>query len=175
MQNNKILELRNAAMMMDLATNTGRYGWGTLYWDQFVFQFIPGQLIGRERKASLMLNKSIRGEHLPLFYNYRKSTGTTATGIGEAFTQFDYFGCLIFALVGFLCKFWWLKSLTWNNTFEQVVYINILQEAVVKSITVGHSWFFNGLIIIFIFSLPLIFICRYKNSAVRPKLYKGLV
>ncbi len=174
LQDNKILELRNAAVMMDLTTKTGRYGLGTLYWDQFVFQFIPGQLIGREKKDSLMLKKSIRGHHLPLFYNYRKSGGTTATGIGEAFTQFDYFGCLVFAIAGLICKFWWLRSLTWNNTFEQVVYINILQDAVVKSVTIGHSWFFNGLIIIFVFSLPLILICHYQNSATRPKFYKGL-
>src|SRR5262249_31361359 len=43
-----ILELRNAAMIIDATKSTGNYGMGTAYWDQLVFRFVPAQLLGKE-------------------------------------------------------------------------------------------------------------------------------
>ena len=156
----KILELRNAALMIDLTAKTGRLGWGTLYWDQLVFRFVPGQLIGRELKKKFQIKKSIEGNHLLNAYGYRKPLGTTPTGIGESFTQFDYFGALLYAFSGILCKLLYLRALTWKTPFSRVLYISVLQNSVLDTVVVGHSWFFCAFFTLIVFSVPLVFLCH---------------
>lgn len=160
----KTLELRNGALLTDLTAKTGRLGWGSLYWDNLVFRFVPGQLIGRDFKKKFQIKNSIEGEHLFSAYGYHKPLGTTPTGIAEAFTQFDYFGAILFALSGFLCKFLYLRSLVWKTALSRVLYINILQNSVLDTVVIGHSWFICAAFTLIIFALPLIILCRQGSS-----------
>lgn len=156
------MELRNAALLMNFTAERGNYGWGTGYWDQLVFSFIPGQIFGKKFKNSLGIYKTTRDIHLKWAYGYRTPTGSTITGMAEAFTQFDYFGCLLFALSAILCKWLWLRSLVWNNVFEQCLYINIIQGAVIGVVVTGHSILLVQIIAMTAFSLPIFIFCRRK-------------
>jgi hypothetical protein len=161
------MELRNAALLMNFTADRGYYGWGTGYWDQLVFSFIPGQILGKKFKDSLGIHKTTKDVHLKWAYGYRTATGSTITGMAEAFTQFDYFGCLLFALSAILCKWLWLRSLVWNNVFEQCLYINIIQGAVIGVIVTGHSILLVQIIAIAAFSLPIFIFCSQKVTYIK--------
>jgi hypothetical protein len=123
------LELRNAAVFMDAAERTGRYGYGTGYWDEIVFRYIPGQIIGSSLKESLQFNLS--QYDLTDLYGYRLQLGLTTTGIGDSFVEFSYFGCLFFGLIAYLYKHIWLLSAYRNCTFSQILYAGLLAPSIV--------------------------------------------
>jgi hypothetical protein len=119
-----ILELRNAAMLIDATAKTGAYEYGAAYWDAMVFRFIPAQLLGNEFKASLMFRSSeSRALDEMARRGYRTSVGSTTTGMGDSFQQFGYFGCLFFALLAVIYRSLWLASLLPNAMFAQLLYI----------------------------------------------------
>ena len=49
----EILELRNAAVLMEAAIRNNQYGYGTGFWDRIIFQYVPGQIVGFEFKNAL--------------------------------------------------------------------------------------------------------------------------
>lgn len=160
------LELRNAALLMNFSADRGYYGWGSRYWDQLVFNFVPAQIVGTKLKNSLGLYKTARNAHLKLAYGYSMPKGTTITGIGESFTQFDYFGCIIFAITAIFCRYLWMRSLIWNDPLEQSIYINIIQAAAVGSVVTGHSFLISQIVGIIIFISPIIIFCRQKETSI---------
>jgi hypothetical protein len=138
---NDILELRNAALLIDAADITNRYGFGTGFWDNIVFQYVPGQLVGFNVKRSLQFGTSI---NLNQLYGYRVPVGTTTTGIGDSFAEFGYFGCLIFAFIGRMFKTLWM-SIYRGSMFSALLYIGLISPAMV-GITHGIGWFIQSFI-----------------------------
>lgn len=135
-----VLELRNAALIMDASTRIGQYGYGTGYWDALVFQFVPGQIIGRELKNSLQFRWGARRGALSYFYRYSIPNGTTPTGMGDAFREFDYFGCLFFALVGMLFRILWISANHFKSVPSMLLYIGLISPAML-TITHGTGYF----------------------------------
>src|SRR4051794_31662900 len=81
-----ILEFRNAATLIDATQRTGNFGYGRAYWDQLVFRFVPAQIFGRGVKDSLMFRSAVQRDRGDLaILGYKQETGTTLTGIGDAF------------------------------------------------------------------------------------------
>ena len=129
LQGGEILELRNAAVLMDAAEKSGQYGFGTGFWDSLIFQYVPGQLVGYEVKNSLQFNWT--QYNLTEMYGYVMSTGTTPTGIGDSFVEFSYFGCLTFALIAYLFRSLWIPVVYLNSTVSQLLYIGLVSPAMV--------------------------------------------
>lgn len=144
----QILELRNAALLIDSAVQTGQYGFGTGYWDGFVSRFVPAQFVGLEFKNDLQLNLS--NFDFKALYGYSQPTGATNTGIGDAFVQFDYFGSLYFAFLGFLFKNLWLSATFGQSVVSQLFYISLITPAM-RSVTHGTLEFPPTLFFYFIF------------------------
>jgi len=146
----KTLELRNAALLMDAAVQTGQYGYGTDYWNSLVFRFVPAQLIGRDLKNALQIKLSKSKQDLKDLYNYTVHTGTTTTGIGDSFVQFDYLGCLFFLILSYLFKSLWISAIYKNSTVSQIFYVTLVAPALL-SVTHGTVRFFPDLLFRFIF------------------------
>ncbi len=146
----KTLELRNAALLMDAAVQTGQYGYGTDYWNSLVFRFVPAQLIGRDLKNVLQLKLSKSKQDLKDLYNYTAHTGTTTTGIGDSFVQFDYLGCLFFLILSYLFKSLWISAIYKNSTVSQIFYVSLVAPALL-SVTHGTVRFFPDLLFRVIF------------------------
>ena len=146
----KTLELRNAALLMDAAVQTGQYGYGTDYWNSLVFRFVPAQLIGRDLKNALQLKLSKSKQDLKDLYNYTAHTGTTTTGIGDSFVQFDYLGCLFFLILSYLFKSLWISAIYKNSTVSQIFYVSLVAPALL-SVTHGTVRFFPDLLFRLIF------------------------
>jgi len=154
-----ILELRNAAILMDAAEYTGQYSFGTGYWDYFVFRFVPGQILGNDFKDSLLFNLIDRTK-LESF-DYSIPGGTTPTGIGDSFLEFSYFGCLFFLFQAFLFKHIWLAAIERKNLANQVFYVGLLANV---SLNITHSTasFFADIFFQFIFLGAALFYARAK-------------
>jgi hypothetical protein len=125
-----LLEFRNAALLMDIADKKSLYGFGTQYWDNIVFQYVPGQIVGFDIKKSFQFN--LFDEYIQLLkslYGYSIPNGYTITGIGDSFMEFGYFGCCIFGLIGYLFKHLWISALYNESIFSRLLYIGLLSPA----------------------------------------------
>lgn len=147
MQGN-ILELRNAALNMDAAARTRQYGFGTGFWDEVVFQYVPGQIVGYEFKSSLQFK--LTEYNLTQLYGYRVPPGATVTAIGDSFVQFDYFGCLIFAMMAYFYKHLWVSAVYQRSTFSTLLYVGLIGSAMI-GVTHGIGRFCQELVFQLIF------------------------
>jgi len=158
----KILELRNAAMMMEAAVQTRQYAYGTDYWNTLVFRFVPAQLIGHNFKDSLQIKLSKSKYDLKTLYNYKIPNGSTPTGIGDAFVQFDYFGCLFFFIIAYLFKSLWISAIYRNSIVSQIFYVSLVAPALL-SVTHGTVRFFPDLLFRLIFIGAVIIYSQNKS------------
>lgn len=161
------LELRNAAIMMDASQHTGQYGFGTGYWDYFVFRFIPGQLLGRDFKSALQFNLVDR--NVLESFDYSVPTGTTPTGIGDSFIEFSFFGCFFYFFQAFLFKHIWAAAIEKKNLVNQVLYVGLLSN-VSLNITHSTSAFFADSFFQFVFLGIALLFSRVKPE--KPGLVK---
>lgn len=151
----KTLELRNAALIMDASEQLNKYGYGTGFWDSIVFQFVPGQIVGFDVKKSLQFNLGTVG-YLQTLYGYSIPNGSTPTGIGDSFMEFGYFGCVIYALIGFLFKNLWISTIYRGSVVSSILYIGLISPAML-GITHGIGRFCQE----FIFQCGALFLVTY--------------
>jgi hypothetical protein len=127
-----LLEIRNAALLMDIAEKRSLYGFGTQFWDSIVFQYVPGQIVGFDVKKSLQFN--LFDEYVQLLkslYGYSIPNGYTITGIGDSFMEFGYFGCFLFGLIAYLFKHLWISAVYYKSTFSQLIYMGLVSPGMV--------------------------------------------
>ena len=126
-----VSEVKNATLLIAATRESGAYEWGGGYWNRLVFRFVPAQFLGESFKNSLMIG----GEQRDLSgfvedeLGYRMPPGSTVTGLGDSFNQFDYFGCLFFAAMAYLFKNLWAAAKQPNGTVAQILYIQTTTSA----------------------------------------------
>ncbi|MEN3940960.1 hypothetical protein WJU23_06685 [Prosthecobacter sp. SYSU 5D2] len=146
-----ILELRNAAAVIESTQRFGNYDFGAGYWNQMVFRFVPAQLVGKQFKDSLLIGYTVED----MFKAERGTahefmTGSTQTGMGDSFKQFGWFGCLFFALVALIFRSFWLAAIHPHAMFAQLVYLLICTSAM-RAVTHQTVDFLPGFTYQFIF------------------------
>jgi hypothetical protein len=130
-----ILELRNAAAILESTRMEGRYGLGAGYWNQIVYRFIPAQIIGKEAKDALLIGATVDRMYVgKLVGRYEIPAGSTRTGMADSYEQFGWLGCLFFAGVGMLFRSIWTAALYPHALFAQLFYIMICTSAM-RSVT----------------------------------------
>ena len=121
-----VLELRNAALLIQSVKESGDYEYGGGYWDAMVFRFVPAQILGKKFKEGIMFEPpEERAERETARMAYNIPLGATLTGMGDSFVQFGFFGCLFFAALGFLFKSFYAATRQRNAIFAQLFYIMI--------------------------------------------------
>ncbi len=163
-----VLELRHAAVVMEATRQSGIYYYGEGYWDQMVFRFVPAQILGKEFKDSLMFLPSdelTQNELAKL--NYIMPTGSTLTGMADSFQQFGWLGCVFFAGMGLLFKNFFSASVQPNATFAQLFYIQIGTSAM-RAVTHQTLDFLPGLTYYAIFLGLLSFYARVPSWRTAP-------
>ncbi len=119
-----VLELRNAAMLIEATRRSGDFEWGAGYWNHLVFRYIPAQLLGQRFKEALMIQSSREGLERELAgMDYTNPPGSTVTGMGDSFQQFGYGGCLFFFGLGMLFRNLWRAATPQNALFAQLLYM----------------------------------------------------
>jgi len=163
------LELKNAAILMDATSKSGKYGYGTGYWDATIFQFFPGQIFGFELKNALQLKLGL--SEWNFLNGYRRVPGSTNTGIGDAFAEFDYFGCLIFAIIGYFYKHLWIAANYYKSLFSRILYIGLGSTAMV-TITHGTQRFIQELLFQLIFVGVVVLFAKTKTRSFAAPKYR---
>jgi hypothetical protein len=153
------LELRNAALLIDATDRAGHFGFGKGYWNSLVFQYVPGQILGTGFKASLQFEQA--NLNLEELYNYSIPSGTTPTAIGEVYTEFSYFGCLVFTLMAYLFKHLWIGAVYLRSIPCQLLYVGLISPAMV-GLTHATARFLQEFVFQAIVVGLVTFFCRYQ-------------
>ncbi len=159
-----VLELRNGAAVIDSTQRFSTYDFGAGYWNQIVFRFIPAQFVGMDRKNALMIGTTVEkmGTNQTAS-GYEIWTGSTITGMGDAFRHFGWFGCLFFAALALLFRSIWLTSLLPNALFAQLLYIMIGTSAM-RALTHQTVDFLPGVIYQFTFLTMGVFYAKQRSG-----------
>ena len=147
-----VLELRNAAMLIEATRRSGDYEYGAGYWNHLIFRYVPAQVVGEGVKDSLMIRISREGLERELAtVGYVNPAGSTVTGLGDSFQQFGYWGCLFFALLGVgFHQLWRAATVPATALFAQLLYIQSCTSAM-RAVTHWTLDFLPGFLYALIF------------------------
>jgi hypothetical protein len=141
-----VLELRNAAMLIEAVRRSGDYEYGAGYWNHLVFRYVPAQILGESLKESLMIRRPNEGLERELAgMDYTNPVGSTVTAIGDSFQQFGYWGCLFFVVLGVFFRRLWGAAAPRNALFAQLLYMQSCTSAM-RAVTHWTLDFLPGLL-----------------------------
>jgi hypothetical protein len=142
--NGKAPELTVAARVVAVTNDSGEFNYGRGYWNVMVFRFIPAQIVGRDTKDALMMG-SLTASDSTLSLATSDMVGCTQTGMGDAFVEFWYFGCLFFVVLGILFRILWDAANDSRSLLAQLLTMLMLTGAM-RAITHQTSDFLPGLV-----------------------------
>lgn len=153
-------EVRNAVFNIAAVERSMSFDLGISHWNGLVFSYVPAQLVGSSFKAALYLPQS-----QPAFdeFLYVPPTGSTWTGLSDAFQSFWYFGCLKFLLIAVVLQKLWLAARDGNLT-AQLLYM-LLPVHALEAITHTTQYFLSPLVHLAIFLLPPLMLARRRRPA----------
>lgn len=160
-EDRKNIEVYNGAKFMEAKARGGHYTLGLHFWNQIVFGFVPGQLVGKDFKESLKFN--LIDDTLQT--GYEKSNGTCETGIGEAFMSFGYLGCGLFFALGAFMRWLW-EGATRNSILHQLL-LMLFTLPSLMSFSAQLWTLVNQLVNISIFVGPWLWWSQSQTSRVR--------
>lgn len=162
--NESILELRNAAMTIQATRALGEYRWGTGYTDEVVWRFVPAQIVGKDLKDFLMIGRN-SDEYEEAFAKegFQVSAGSTITGVGDSFREFGFFGASVFALIAMFFRTMWSATSRRSAVFAQLLYIGTVTSAM-RAVTHQTVDFLPGLIYQVVFVGLLYLVARRKGT-----------
>lgn len=118
---------------------TGSFTYGAGFWNAVVEDLVPAQIVGRETKNALVLqigqtDAVAFGEYCGLLPEY----GAFQTGPYSVYTEFWFFGCLLYAVVGLGYRHLWFLASEQELLSAQVLYVVVAllpAMSVVNSLT----------------------------------------
>lgn len=148
------MDLANGAMGMKYVEENLAYDYGLVYWNTFVYNFIPKRIIGEDAKQMYYLGTQSMKERDS--YVEKLTHGiTTRTGFYYAFANFGYLGFIAFFFIGWLlCKYSIMANFSF---FYKILWIKCTMEIPVM-ITHSLQNLFGAIEFFFLFLVP-IFIC----------------
>jgi hypothetical protein len=155
-------ELRNAAVFISAKIESGNYNLGAGYWNDLVFHYVPGQLVGFDLKSSIMFQPDNDAYNV---YFYEAQLGMTSTGLYDSFAAFGYFGALAFFLIGIMLRRYYTLSMV--GDFRAKLLYGLLISTAMESITHSTSWFFSYMPQVFLFVLPVLAMAQARSKQIR--------
>lgn len=155
-------EVRNAVFNIAAVTRSMDFDLGISHWNGLVFSYVPAQVVGAAFKQALYLPQS-----QPAYdeFFYTPATGSTWTGLSDAFQSFWYFGSLKFFLIAFAMQKLWVSAREGNLT-AQLLYM-LLPVHALEAITHTTQYFLSPLVHMAIFLIPPLMLAR-RRTARRP-------
>ncbi|OBQ55585.1 oligosaccharide repeat unit polymerase [Tamlana sp. s12] len=146
-------ELRFAISQIEVSNNNLDFSYGAIHWNRIINLFIPGQIVGRGLKESLLMSE-------PKYDIYRYygqetfSTGLMNTILAETFKEFWVFGALfIYFLFNFLRKI--SEELLRRNDTFYVAFVSIVTPYIVVLSGSGSALYIGGSLFYFFYLIPL--------------------
>lgn len=156
------LELRLAAVSIYSTQALNDYAYGIGYWDEMVWRFVPGQIVGVDLKRSLMFRRGAADLDESEMAARVATIGTTQTGMADSFEQFGYFGALFFAVIAVFYKSIWLSATREGAVFAQLFYIGTVTSAM-RAVTHQTSDWLPGVVYQLIF-LSVLYVIAHKRT-----------
>lgn len=99
----KAYEVTNGAYAVEYATRNELPTLGARFWNQFIFRWVPGQIVGYELKQSLLFK--LEGADIALQDSgLTWQQGTTSTGFTEIYLDFSFPSALFFFFMAFITR-----------------------------------------------------------------------
>lgn len=115
------------------------FDYGGYHWNQFVFNYVPAQIVGAAVKSSLMLPINNTNQLMQNKYGHSSHPGTTLTGYSDAFASFSWLGFLKFAFIGLISGVLFRYAMS-GNLLGQLLYVSALSLAM-HAVTHGTNEF----------------------------------
>ena len=130
------------------------FDFGAFHWNTIVYNFVPAQIVGRGIKDALTIEVQE-----PFDRNYSPASGSTATGLTDAFASFWYFGALKFFLIAYLLARIYRSAMA-GWALPQIIYILTITPAM-HAVTHHTQWVLSTWLNMAIILVPvLLFCCR---------------
>lgn len=155
-------EMLNAALMIEGAERRLAFDGGANLWNRFVHSYVPGQIIGSEMKRSLMIPSD---DVAFLEFGHVPHTGTTHTGIADAFRSFWYLGAGVFYLIGLIMSRWFRAADAGNPAAQMIVLLITTKSLLAITHTTPH--FFLHFVALVAFLLPALLFSRTDVISLR--------
>ncbi|MBY7967262.1 hypothetical protein KW450_17855 [Vibrio fluvialis] len=156
-------EFKNYIYQREAVEQKSEYDFGIYHWNEFVFNYIPAQLVSREVKEAFFFPLTDLRELAQSIYSHYWKNGTTSTGYSDSFGSFGWFGVIKFMIAGLIMGYLYRYSRN-GGLIAMLLYIYFLNYAM-HMITHGT----NGLLvrqwIYFLFLVfPLLYLSREKKK-----------
>ena len=148
-------EMRNAVLRIHAVDRSMAFDYGMFHWNAFVSNYVPTHLLGREFKESLLI--PFEGQ---VDSEYDPPTGSTETGMADAFASFWYFGALKFFLISYLLGRMYRTALA-GSLFFQLLYALSMSSSML-TITHHTQFMFSAWVHMAIFLVPSVAIARVR-------------
>ncbi|OWV97468.1 hypothetical protein ATY81_08575 [Rhizobium sp. R72] len=145
-------EMRNAVLLINNTDTTLDFDYGKFHWNRLIFSYVPAQLLGSRFKSALMLQMPVPPR------DYNPLTGTTETGMADAFQSFWYFGALKFFLLSYLMHRIWVSANA-GEASAQVVYMLSIVPAM-HAVSHTTDWVLMVWVHMLIFLVPSLAFAR---------------
>ena len=157
-------EVMNAVFDIEGTDRLSTFDFGLSHWNGFVHAYIPGQLIGHDLKNKLMVDLVDSARKV---FQHVAHTGTTHTGMADAFRSFWYFGAIKFFIIAFVMARLW-NAANGGHVVAQMLVMLVFTGAL-ESITHTTDRFFMIWPKVLVFLLPALWYARirYRHSTHR--------
>lgn len=124
-------------MELTLAGNK-QPNFGLAYWNQLVFSYVPGQIIGHDIKQAMQFEGLEASREDVIEVGAQASTGTTFTGFSDTLQAFWFAGLFVFYLIGRFLRTMYLLA----NKGQAIYLFAYAHLLVMSGVGVTHSTFF---------------------------------
>ncbi len=110
------------------ANRSMAFGYGADFYNNLVSFYVPRQLVGEKIKQSLMIGgfSDKAKAAVARVYNWGPDYGSFLTGPYTAFSQFWFFGCLLYYVFGYVFRLLWQGAYERGNLAAQIWYISCI-------------------------------------------------
>jgi hypothetical protein len=148
-------EMHNAIMRIHYADRAQVFDFGVFHWNTIVFNFVPAQLVGNKIKDSLLI------PFREMYHrDYDPMTGSTETGMADAFGSFGYLGALKFLLIALVLSRLY-RAAQAGHTIAQLFYIFTLAPAM-QALTHHTQWVISAWVYMAMLLVPGLALIRAR-------------
>ncbi|MGO4126578.1 hypothetical protein AB4Z01_19405 [Inquilinus sp. YAF38] len=162
-------EMRNAILRINAMERNMAFDFGSIHWDTLVWNFVPQQLVGPELKESLYVGM----EEEQIDRSYDRPTGTSETGMTDAFASFWWFGSIKFFLLAYFMSRLYGAAMA-GHAAPQMFYM-LLAVPAMNSISHYTQWVVSEWVHVAAFLIPCLLYARIRAPAGQPAVAAAIV
>ena len=161
-------EFDNYIFFRQVYADHGKYDFGLVHWNGFVFNYVPAQLVGRTVKNAMMIPVDINVFDLAeKDYGHICGTGTTLTGFTDAFASFGWFGFIKFLVIGLMMGVLYRHAM--NGFFlGQLLYVYTLATSMHAITHATHSILVSIWVYFFGLGYPALLYAKVRHAWAAP-------